>query len=102
MKAITHISTLRLLATGMLLLGIALMPELVLAQASPFQAGATALQTNILTLLTPVAVIVVMILGVVAATGRISWGWPISALVGIAVMFGAPQIVAWTRGMFGV
>ena len=79
-----------------------LMPALALAQASPFETGATALQTNILTIATPVAIILVMVLGIVAATGRISWGWPISALVGIAVIFGAPQIVTWTRGMFGV
>ena len=88
-------------ATGFLL-GLCLVPDLALAQASPFQTGATSLQTNILALATPVAVIVVMVLGIVAATGRISWGWPISALVGIAVIFGAPQLVAWTRGMFGV
>ena len=79
-----------------------LSPDLALAQASPFQTGATALQSNILTLLTPVAAILIMVLGIVAATGRISWGWPLAALVGIAVMFGAPQIVTWTRGMFGV
>ena len=84
------------------LLGLCLVPDLALAQSSPFQTGATSLQTNILALATPVAVILVMVLGIVAATGRISWGWPISALVGIAVIFGAPQLVAWTRGMFGV
>ena len=75
---------------------------LALAQTSPFQTGATALEADILTIATPVAIILIMVLGVVAATGRISWGWPISALVGIAVIFGAPQIVDWTRGMFGV
>ena len=87
---------------ALFMLSLWLVPELSVAQTSPFQTGATALQTNILTLATPVAVILVMVLGIVAATGRISWGWPISALVGIAVIFGAPQLVAWTRGMFGV
>ena len=91
-----------LAVTAVLLLGACLVPELVLAQASPFQTGATALQTNILAIATPFAIIMVMVLGIVAATGRISSGWPIGAMVGIAVMFGAPQIVAWTRGMFGV
>jgi type IV secretion system protein VirB2 len=92
----------QLLNAAVLMLGLWLLPDLALAQTSPFQTGATALQTNILALLTPVAAIVIMALGIVAATGRISWGWPIAAIVGIAIMFGAPQIVAWTRGMFGV
>jgi type IV secretion system protein VirB2 len=78
------------------------LPLAAWAQTSPFQTGATALQTNILALLTPVAVILIMVLGIVAATGRISWGWPLAAMVGIAIMFGAPQIVAWVRGLFGV
>lgn len=77
-------------------------PELVWAQASPFLTGATSLQTNILAWATPIAVILVMALGIMAMANRISWGWPIAAIVGIAVVFGAPQIVTWIRGMFGV
>jgi|SRR5690348_3989772 len=84
-----------------LLMGL-LGPELALAQASPFMTGATSLQTNILAWATPVAVILVMVLGLMAMTNRISWGWPIGAIIGIAVIFGAPQIVTWVRGMFGV
>jgi len=82
--------------------GIAL-PELALAQAaSPFLTGATSLQTNILAWLTPVAVILVMVLGAMAMANRISWGWCIAAILGIAISFGAPQIVTWVRGLFGV
>jgi len=77
-------------------------PELALAQASPFLTGATALQTNILTWLTPVAIILVMVLGAMAMANRISWGWCIAAILGIAISFGATQIVTWVRGMFGV
>lgn len=77
-------------------------PSLTLAQASPFLTGATALQTNILAWLTPVAIILVMVLGGMAMANRISWGWCIGAILGIAVAFGAPQIVTWVRGMFGV
>ena len=77
-------------------------PDLVLAQASPFMTGATALQTNILAWLTPVAIILVMILGGMAMANRVSWGWCIGAIIGIAIAFGAPQIVTWVRGMFGV
>jgi type IV secretion system protein VirB2 len=79
------------------------MPDLVFAQAtSPFMTGATALQTNILAWLTPIAIILVMVLGAMAMANRISWGWCIAAILGIAISFGAPQIVTWVRGMFGV
>jgi type IV secretion system protein VirB2 len=77
-------------------------PDLALAQASPFMTGATALQTNLLAWLTPVAIILVMVLGGMAMANRMSWGWCIGAILGIAIGFGAPQIVTWVRGMFGV
>ncbi|MFL6602865.1 MAG: TrbC/VirB2 family protein [Steroidobacteraceae bacterium] len=81
---------------------VATLPQLALAQASPFQTGADSLVTNLIALATPVAVLAVMVLAIVAMTGRISWGWPVGALVGIGVIFGAPQIVTWARGVFGV
>jgi len=77
-------------------------PGLVFAQASPFLTGVTSLQENILEWLTPVAIILVMVLGGMAMANRISWAWCIGAIFGIAIAFGAPQIVAWVRGMFGV
>jgi len=77
-------------------------PQLALAQASPFLTGATALQTNILAWLTPIAVILVMALGAMAMANRMSWGWCLGAILGIAIAFGAPQIVTWVRAMFGV
>ncbi|HUY84494.1 MAG TPA: TrbC/VirB2 family protein [Steroidobacteraceae bacterium] len=77
-------------------------PLIVFAQASPFMTGATALQANILAWLTPVAIILVMVLGGMAMANRVSWGWCIGAILGIAIAFGAPQIVTWVRGMFGV
>lgn len=73
-----------------------------LAQTSPFLTGATALESNILAWLTPIAIILVMVLGGMAMANRISWGWCLGAILGIAIAFGAPQIVAWVRGMFGV
>lgn len=80
-----------------------LSPVLAVAQAtSPFMTGANALQTNILAWLTPIAVILVMVLGAMAMANRMSWGWCIGAILGIAIAFGAPQIVTWVRGMFGV
>ena len=79
-----------------------MLPALVAAQGSPFLTGATALQNNILGWLTPIAVILVMALGAMAMANRLSWGWCIGAILGIAIAFGAPQIVTWIRGMFGV
>jgi type IV secretion system protein VirB2 len=77
--------------------------QFVMAQASsPFMTGATSLQTNILAWLTPVAIILIMALGGMAMANRMSWGWCIGAILGIAIAFGAPQIVTWVRGMFGV
>ena len=87
---------------GSLLTVFLLVPELALAQASPFMTGATALQTNILAWLTPVAVILVMVLGAMAMANRISWGWCIAAILGIAIAFGSSQIVTWIRSLFGV
>jgi type IV secretion system protein VirB2 len=87
---------------SLLLAVFLLLPELALAQASPFMTGASALQTNILAWLTPIAIILVMVLGAMAMANRISWGWCIAAILGIAIAFGAPQIVTWVRGMFGV
>jgi type IV secretion system protein VirB2 len=78
------------------------LPEFATAQASPFLTGATALQTNILAWLTPVAIILIMVLGGMAMANRMSWGWCFGAILGIAIAFGAPQIVTWVRGMFGV
>ena len=77
-------------------------PQIALAQASPFLTGASSLQTNILAWLTPVAIILVMVLGGMAMANRMSWGWCFGAILGIAIGFGAPQIVTWVRGMFGV
>jgi type IV secretion system protein VirB2 len=91
------------LSACLIVLSLLAVPDLALAQAaSPFMTGATSLESNILTWLTPVAIILVMVLGAMAMANRISWGWCIAAILGIAISFGAPQIVTWVRGMFGV
>jgi type IV secretion system protein VirB2 len=87
---------------GVLALVFSAAPELAFAQTSPFLTGANSLQTNILAWATPIAVILIMALGIMAMANRISWGWPVVAMIGIAVVFGAPQMVTWIRGMFGV
>jgi hypothetical protein len=48
------------------------LPQLALAQTSPFLTGATALESNILAWLTPIAIILVMVLGAMAMANRIS------------------------------
>jgi type IV secretion system protein VirB2 len=78
------------------------LPDLAFAQTSPFQTGANSLVTNAIAIATPFAVLAIMVLAVVAMSGRISWGWPVGAVVGICVLFGAQQIVTWARGLFGV
>jgi type IV secretion system protein VirB2 len=80
----------------------ALIPEWVFAGASPFTTGATAASTNLLAILTPIAVVAVMALGAAAWFNKISWAWAIAAMVGVALVFGSQQIVTWIRGMFGV
>lgn len=90
-------------ATALLLASalVLILPDLAFAQ-SPFDTGLTSLQTNIVAWLTPIAIILVMVLGAMAMANRISWGWCIAAILGIAICFGAPQIVTWVRGMFAV
>ena len=70
--------------------------------AGPFTTGSGALSTDILAILTPVAVIAVMALGALAWFGRVSWGHATMAMVGIVLVFGSQQIVTWVRGLFGV
>jgi type IV secretion system protein VirB2 len=90
--------------TACLSAALLMMPMLSWAQEadSPFMTGATALQTNILAWMTPVAIILVMVLGAMAMANRMSWAWCLCAVLGIAIVFGAPQIVTWVRSLFGV
>jgi type IV secretion system protein VirB2 len=92
----------RLTTIALALTIVMLLPQFAFAQASPFLTGATSLQTNILAWLTPLAIILIMVLGGMAMANRMSWGWCMGAILGIAIGFGAPQIVTWVRGMFGV
>jgi type IV secretion system protein VirB2 len=77
-------------------------PSLVLAQTSPFETGAQSTVTFALEIATPIAALIVIALAIAAAVGRVSWGWVIGALIGIAAIFGSQQIVTWIRGLFGV
>jgi len=73
-----------------------------MAQNSPFQTGASALQSNLLTLLTPVAVILVIGLGLPGTVIRHFWDRFGAALL-ISVVDGAIQtaVAAESRGSNG-
>jgi type IV secretion system protein VirB2 len=102
MEASRSIPPARLAFCALLTLTTCLLPELACAQAaSPFETGATNLVTAVTTIATPIAVLLVMALGVAAAAGRISWGWPLGVIVGIGLVFAAQPIVTWVRGLFG-
>jgi type IV secretion system protein VirB2 len=72
------------------------------AQTSPFDTGANGLVSFALTIGTPIAVLIIIGLAIAAAVGKMSWGWVIGAIIGIAAIFGSQQIVAWIRSLFGV
>jgi type IV secretion system protein VirB2 len=94
-----HCRTSHRVAIGVLLLAFS---QVGSPQSSPFETGANSLVTEVIAIATPIAILLVMGLGIAAATGRISWGWPLLVLLGIGIVFGAPQIVAWGRALFGV
>ena len=80
---------------------LVVLPGLAFA-GSPFATGANATQTQLVAILTPLAAVAVMVSGVMAWFGRISWWWMVGVVLGTVLVFGGPQIVSWIRGMFGV
>ncbi len=89
---------------GAALLLAVVIPESVLAQVagSPFETGANSLVDFAQTIGTPIAALIIIGLAIAAAVGKVSWGLVIGAVVGIACIFGAPTIVTWIQGLFGV
>lgn len=95
-------STHLLHSAGRLALLVSVMIPAVSFAQSPFDTGANSLVDFALAIATPIAILVVIGVAIAAAVGRISWGWVIGCIVGIAAIFGAPQIVTWIRDMFAV
>ena len=98
-------SVVQQIAVALFLVAISWLPTSALAQivgGGPFSTGARNLQTNLMTILAPIAVIGVMVIGVAAWFNRISWDWAAAAAGGLVLVFGAPQIVSWIRSMAGV
>lgn len=85
---------------GLLVLQVT--PLLAYGQASPFDTGADSLLTWALGIAIPIAAIAIIGLGIFAMIGRISGALAVGCILGIALIFGAPQIVTWMRGIFGV
>lgn len=84
------------------LLALAVTPLVAFAQSSPFDTGADSLLSWALGIAMPIAALFIIGLGLAALVGRMSWGLAVGCILGIALIFGAPQIVAWTRDIFGV
>jgi type IV secretion system protein VirB2 len=80
------------------LVGLALItgPDSALAQTATFQPLNTAL-TSVLQFMTgtfaTTAATAVAAVGYLALTSRIPWSWAFSVIVGVALIFGAAQIV---------
>ena len=91
-----------------LLVGVALVvgTDSALAQTATFQPLNTAL-TSVLsfmtgTFATTAATVAVAAVGYLALTSRIPWSWAFSVIVGVALIFGAAQIVqSLTNGQGG-
>lgn len=77
-------------------------PSIAWTQSSPFMTGLSSLQSDVYAWLTPIAILLVIVVGVMAMANRISWGWCAAAILGIAIAFGAPQVVSWVRVLFAV
>ncbi|HMN43825.1 MAG TPA: TrbC/VirB2 family protein [Povalibacter sp.] len=97
----TRISGSHLGSVATVAVALSLYVSSVLSQ-SVFDTGASSMVDWVLTIATPIAIIVVIGAGVAAMIGKITWSWVVGGLVGIGVIFGAPQIVPWVRDMFGV
>lgn len=83
----------------------ALIAALYAMQATPAFAqftGAGTQATNwVVQILTPIIPLAVAVVGVLAWTGRVNWGWFVGAIVGTALFFGRDQVVTMFRGWTG-
>lgn len=83
----------------------ALIAALCAMQAAPAFAqftGAGTQATNwVVQILTPIIPLAVAVVGILAWTGRVNWGWFVGAIVGTALFFGRDQVVTMFRGWTG-
>ncbi len=80
---------------------LALTPVLALATA-PFTAAASGLSADIMTIITPLAGLAVIVIGLLAIVNIVHWAWLGGALIGMGLIFGHDQVVTWFRTLMGV
>ena len=84
---------------------LVLITALCVLQAAPAFAqftGAGTQATNwVVQILTPIIPLAVAVVGLLAWTGRVNWGWFIGAIVGTGLFFGRDQVVTMVRGWMG-
>jgi type IV secretion system protein VirB2 len=85
-----------------LVVAFAGLPSAAFAQASPWLTGANSLVTNIQAWSVPLAIFGIIVFGYFAFTGRVRGETALWSIVGLVLIFGAPQMVTWVRGMFAV
>jgi type IV secretion system protein VirB2 len=95
-----------LLIAALAMIGLAVSSDLAWATAATFQPLNTAmtavLQFMTGTFATTAATVAVAAVGFLALTSRIPWSWCFSVVIGVALIFGAAQIVqSLTSGMGG-
>lgn len=73
----------------------------ILAQ-SVFDTGINSFLAWAFVIAQPIAVLVVIALGLFTLAGKLNWVWFVGGLIGIGIVFGAEQIVGWIRSLFGV
>lgn len=81
------------LAAGALVGAMILAPGM--AMAAPWDSTANQVLSMLTgTLATSIATIAFVAAGIAGLAGKLSWDWVIKILIGIVLIFGAPQIVA--------
>jgi type IV secretory pathway VirB2 component (pilin) len=86
-----HVSLRRIALPTLAIMLVLCAPDLAIAQTSPFLTGASSLQTNILAWLTPVAIILIMVLGGMAMANRMSWGFFVAPRAKMAARRNLPR-----------
>ncbi len=74
------------------------LPAIVAAQVSPDMPSDPGI--SVAEWLISLAILLVLILGGMAWTRRISWAWCIGAIFGLVIAFGLPQVVSWFKATF--
>jgi type IV secretion system protein VirB2 len=83
-------------------ISLTVLPVSAFAQASPWLTGANSLVTNLQAWALPLTILGIMVVALFAMAGNLQGRTALFMIVGIVLLFGAPQVVGWVRGMFAV